>query len=165
MCILPHACWKSTERALGWSYDTLLQVFSTLYQELDNAKRLDVSNIERQIFDFVANDIFKKSLPKQSILHSNNSCMCQYEKELLNFLNILLPMLTEGFSIQRGALFTFGPKANGSIGTLLKFSSGIATVKEKLNQSPTHSLNEERTVGFITHKVTIRGPDQSEPTF
>ena len=142
MCILLHTCWKSTERALGWSYDALLQLFSTLYQEL--------WNIERQIFDFVANDIFKKSLPKQSILHSNNSCTCQYEKEVLNFLNILLPMLTEGFSIQRGALFTFGPKANGSIGTLLKFSSGIATVKEKLNQSPTHSLNEERTGIYYT---------------
>ena len=72
-------------------------------------------------------------------------------------------MLAEGFSIQRGAWFGFGLKANESTGTLLKFYAANAAVKEKLKQAPTHNLNEERSVGFITHEVNIRGPDQLEP--
>ena len=32
-------------------------------------------------------------------------------------------MLAEEFSIQHGALFSFGPKANESTGTLLKLSA------------------------------------------
>ena len=108
-----------------------------------------MSNIEGQVFDFVANDIFKKSLPKR-ISHSINSCMRQYKKEVVNILNVLLPILAEGFSIQHGALFGFGPKANDSTGTLLKLSAASATAKEKLKQAPTHNLNEERSVGFIT---------------
>ena len=68
-------------------------------------------------------------------------------------------MLAEGFSIQRGALFGFGLKANESTGTLLKLYAANAAVKEKLNQAPIHNLNEERSVGFITHEVNIQGPD------
>ena len=37
--------------------------------------------------------------------------MREYKKEVVNVLNLLLPMLAEGFSIQRGALFGFGLKA------------------------------------------------------
>ena len=38
-------------------------------------------------------------------------------------------MLPEGFSIQRGALFGFGPKANESTGILLKLSTASAAAK------------------------------------
>ena len=61
------------------SYDTLLQAFPTLSQELNYIKGADILNIERQIFNFVENDILKKSLPKDCILHSINSCMREYK--------------------------------------------------------------------------------------
>ena len=89
--------------------------------------------------------------------------MREYKKEVVNVLNLLLPMLAEGFSIQRGALFGFGLKANESTGTLLKLYAANAAIKEKLKQAPIHNLNEERSVGFITHEFNIRGPDQLEP--
>ena len=38
-------------------------------------------NTERQIFNFVENAIFNKSLPKECILHSINSCMCESKKK------------------------------------------------------------------------------------
>ena len=60
-------------------------------------------------------------------------------------------MLAKGFSIQRGALFGFGPKANETIGTLLTLSAASATVKERLNQALIHNFNKERSAGFITH--------------
>ena len=65
-------------------------------------------NTERQIFNFVENNIFKKSLPKECILHSINSCMREYKKEVVNILNVLLPMLAEGFSIHHGAYLVSG---------------------------------------------------------
>ena len=61
------------------SYDTLLQAFPTLSQKLNYIKGADILNIERQIFNFVENDILKKSLPKDCILHSINSCMREYK--------------------------------------------------------------------------------------
>ena len=61
------------------SYDTLLLAFPTLSQELNYIKGADILNIERQIFNFVENDILKKSLPKDCILHSINSCMREYK--------------------------------------------------------------------------------------
>ena len=54
--------------------------------------------------------------------------------------------------------------ANESTGTLLKLSAACAAEKGKINQAPIHNLNEERSVGFITHEVNIQGPDQLEPS-
>ena len=110
------------------SYDSLLQAFPTLYQELNNIKGTDMLNTRRQIFNFVEINIFKKSLPKECILLSINSCMCEYKKEVVNVLNVL-PMLAEGFSIQCGSLFGFGLNANESTGTLLKLSTASGAVK------------------------------------
>ena len=62
------------------SYDILLQAFPTLSQELNNIKGTDMLNTGRQIFNFVENNIFKTSLPKECILHSINSCMREYKK-------------------------------------------------------------------------------------
>ena len=104
------------------SHDTLLRAFLILYQEEpNNIKRADMLNIERQIFTFVVNDVLKKPLLKECILRSINSCRREYKKEVVNrSCNVLITMLAERFSIQRGALFGFGPKENKSIGTLLQ---------------------------------------------
>ena len=40
---------------------------------------------------------------------------------------------------------------------MLKLSDPTATVKEKPKQAP-------RCVGYITHEVNIRGPDQPKPS-
>ena len=113
------------------SYDTLLRAFLTLYQEPNNIKRADMLNIERQIFTFVVNYMLKKPLPKECTLHSINSCIREYKKEVVNrSCNVLITMLAERFSIQRGALFGFGSKKNKSIGTLLKLSGASATAKK-----------------------------------
>ena len=64
-------------------------------------------------------------------------------------------MLAEGFSIQCGALFGSGWKANESAGTLLELSAASTNVKEKIKEAPIDNLNEERSVGFVTHEVNI----------
>ena len=57
------------------SYDTLLQTFATPYQEHNNIKGAGMLNTERKMFNFPENSILKKSLAKECILHSINSCM------------------------------------------------------------------------------------------
>ena len=110
-------------------YDTLLQAFPPLCQELNNIKGAGILNTERKMFNFLENSIFKKSLAKECILH--RLTLACVSKEVANTLNGLLPMLAEGFSIQCGILFHFGRKTNESAGTLLKSSDASTAVKEK----------------------------------
>ncbi len=72
-------------------------------------------------------------------------------------LKVLLPRLAEGFSIQRGAIFGFGPNSNDETGTLLKVSSASEAKRQKLNKAPIHNVSEERSVGFINYELSIRG--------
>ena len=83
-----------------------------------------------------------------------NALAC-VKKEVANTLNELLPTLAEGFSIQCGALFGFGRKSNESAGTLLKLSAANTPVKEKLKEAPIQNLNEEKSVGFVTHEFNV----------
>lgn len=131
--------------SMDTSYNTLLQTFPTIHPELKYIKGA-------AIFNFVENDIFKKSLSNKCMVKSD---MHEYKK-VVKILNALLPMLAEGFSIQHGALFDFESKANDSTGTFLNLYAASAAVK-KTKQAPIYNLNEERTVGFITHEVNIRG--------
>ena len=57
------------------SNDTLLQTFATPYQELNNIKGAGMLNTERKMFHFPENSILKRSLTKECMLHSINSCM------------------------------------------------------------------------------------------
>ena len=55
--------------------------------------------------------------------------------------------MAEGFAIQRGAIFGFGPSANDSTGNVFKISKVEGNKRRKLNQTSVHNLNE-RSVGF-----------------
>ena len=100
--------------------------------------------------------VYSKSHWQKSVYYKALTLAC-IKKEVANTLNELLPMLAEGFSIQCCALFGFGREANENAGTLLKLSAASTNVKEKINEAPIDNLNEERSVGFVTHEVNIWG--------
>ena len=135
------------------SYDTLLQAFPTLYQDLNNIKGAGMLNTEKKCLTFLKT-VYSKSHWQKSVYYIALTLAC-VKKEVANTLNELLPMLAEGFSIPCGALFGFGWKGNESAGTLLKLSAASTAVKEKLNKALIQNLNEERSVGFVTHEVNI----------
>ena len=90
-------------------------------------------------------DTFMLCLLKVSI----NSGMCDYKKEVVNILNVLLPVLAEGFWIQQDALSGFGLKANESTGTLLKLSAGSTSYfKRKIKPSFLSQFEWERKWGI-----------------
>jgi hypothetical protein len=113
---------------------------------------------EERVATFIDDQRFRSALPKECLRDSLSDCASQYEKEVLQLLQITLPRLAEGFSQQRRALFGFGPKANEETGTLLKVSSVVDAVKRrKLSKASVHNLNEERSVGFINYEIHKRG--------
>ena len=89
--------------------------------------------------------VYSKSHWQKSVYHIGVTLAC-VNKEVANTLNVLLPLLAEGFS---------GRKTNESAGTLLKSSAASTAVKEKLNEAPIQNLNEGRSVRFATHEVNI----------
>ena len=87
----------------------------------------------------------------------------QYKEDVIRILRNILPRIAEGFSIQRGAMFRFGPHAEENTGSLLKISNVTDTAKEaKLLLTPVHNLSEERSVGSIGYEISIRGRNNLE---
>lgn len=137
-------------------YDTLLTAFPLIYEELSKPISEQLLQVDQRVSSFVDDKKFKSTLPKGCLSESVSNCASQYKKEVLKFLEFILPRLAEGFSEQRGAIFGFGPKAQDDTGTLLKISSVTDEVKRrKLNQAVVHNLNEERSVGFINYEIHI----------
>ena len=102
-----------------------------------------------KVVEFVDHKEFERTLPKECLHESVNCCISEYEKEIKQFLSVLLPRMADGLSEQRGALFGFGPKANDNTGSLLKISQiEDQGMKEKLNKAAIHNLNEERSVAL-----------------
>ena len=139
------------------NYDTLLETFPILYQDFLNTDIDQLLQADRRVVTFINDKKFKSSLPKECLRASVNSCASTYKKEIKKLLGIILPRLADVFSEQRGAIFGFGPKADDSTGTLLKISTTDKETREKLNKTPIHNLNEERSVGFVNYEIHIRG--------
>ena len=140
------------------TYDTLRNAFPLLYDELRTIDSNKLLQMDNQVFKFVSPAVFHINMPVQCIKDAVVECLGQYQPEIKHLLNIVLPRLASGFSIQRGAVFGFGSKASEDTGSLLK----ICNVEDedermKLNQAPIHNLSEERGVGFINYELDIRG--------
>ena len=65
--------------------------------------------------------------------------------------------LTNEFSHQKVAIFSFGGNANKDTGSVLKISQFREAEIEHMNQGkvPTHSISEERIVAFFNYEREI----------
>ena len=106
-------------------------------------------------------DIFKNLLPKNELLQSICEYVDQYKSEVVNLLKLLLPKLADGFAVQRGKISGFGSEADNQSETF-KISSATNEEMEKLNKAALHNLGEERSVGHINYKLSIRGKENLE---
>ena len=106
--------------------------------------------VDKQIFHFMPEKVFKYFLPKLCIQESIKTCIDMYSKEILNLLPIIIPKIVDGFSTQRGTLFGFGPNVEIETVNLLIISNVIGDMKWKLDKAPVHNLSEECRVGLAT---------------
>ena len=70
--------------------------------------------------------------------------------------------MTEGFELQRGAIFGFGKFADDETDKVLKISTLESSKCRKLNQAPVYNLNEERSAGWVNHEINICGKKHLE---
>ena len=70
--------------------------------------------------------------------------------------------VTEGFELQRGAIFGFGKFADDETDKVLKISTLESSKRRKLNQAPVYNLNEERSAGWVNHEINISGKKHLE---
>ena len=97
------------------TYETLLTAFPIVYNNLaDNVSEKLIQADDKR---------FKLILPKKCLHECVSRCASEYKKEILQLLKIIPPHLAARFTEERGALFSFGPKAHENTGNLLKISS------------------------------------------
>ena len=88
-------------------YDTLRVSFPILYKEPKQIKPAKLM----QVFHFVSPSVFKIHIPKEYFKASIIETMKDFEPKIKMFLEIVIPCLAKGFSIQRGSLYVFDPDA------------------------------------------------------
>ena len=115
----------------------------------------------QQVFHFVRSVIFEMSLPKEELRQSIRECVNEHRSEVVNLLKLILPKLADGFAVQRGKIFGFGPEAEDPRETY-KISSATEEEMQKLNKETLHNLGEERSVGHINYELSIRGKGNLE---
>ena len=145
------------------NYSTLLSAFPILYTELKAVIPEDLCTTTNQVLHFVPEDIFKNVLKhtKDVILHSIATNVSEYKSEVVNLLKLMLPKLADGFAMQRGKIFGFGPEAESESITF-KISSATTEELQKLDTTSTHNLGEERSVGLLNYELGIRGKTNLE---
>ena len=132
----------------------LTHIFQTLYNDMLEKNALTFLQTN-EIATFASQEIFLKCLPKECIIVSLNEYIIEFKDYILQLVKLFLTTFAEGLSIQKGAIFGFGPKSDDDTGTLLKISS--VEIFEKLNKVEIHNLGEERSVGYINYELQIRG--------
>lgn len=145
----------------GTTYSVLLEKFPILFKELSEIKPENLLTNE-QVFKFVDNDTYQESLPKECVLQSIMCCANKYKNEVINIISIILPRFAEGFALQRGSIFGFGPQADKDTGSILKISTADDSKRLKLEKAPVHNLAEERSVGYVNYELNIRGKSHLE---
>ena len=140
----------------------LIVAFPKLYEELLETKPELLLNTDTQVFKFIPNKIWQYAQPNATLKESLNTCIKEHSHQITCLLKILLQKMADGFSIQKGALFGFGPHAENSTGTLFKISTASKDEKEKLDKTATTNLHEERSVGFLNYEISVHGRQNLE---
>ena len=131
------------------TYDTIIKAFPTVYQDLATMNVGHTLQTNRKVITFIDNDKFEDTLPNIDLQKSVCDCALEYQNEVTQLLQIIIPFLAEGFSEQHGAIFGFGPKSDEETGTILKIKYADEEKRRKLAKAPIHNLNEERSVTRI----------------
>ena len=100
------------------------------------------STTQQQVFHFVRSDIFEMSLPKEELRQSICKCANEHRSEVVNLLKLILPKLADGFAVQRGKIFGFGPEAEDPSETY-KILSATEEKLQKLYKAALHNLGKD----------------------
>ena len=81
-----------------------------------------------------------------------------FQEDITILLQVALTLFADGFSLQKGNTFNFGPDADDDCGTVLKIADlDEDSLKKMDDYVPTHNLFSERLVGETNYGLHIRG--------
>lgn len=143
-------------------YSTLLIAFKKLYENLTEIPPEDYLKID-YIATFVSKEKFEKALPHKDLQNSIKEFVQLYREDIVILLQISLNMFADGFSYQKGSIFSFGPNADEECGPVLKIGAVDETELKKMDDYvPTHNILSERLVGDTNYELHIRGKSNLE---
>ena len=134
------------------TYEQLIPISRQLYDDLKNTSSSDLLAVDKFAFSFTNGLVFEEVIlwnPK--LITSLKDYIQLYKPRVLHILDLLLPMLTEGWFVQRGNVFGFGAYD-------LESSKLVTNMNmEDLKAAPINNLDPERSVGSINHGLSIYG--------
>ena len=136
-------------------YSKLMEAFPQLYRDLVEVKLELLLDLSSPALKFVSPERFKSCLYPAELLEPTKQVIEVHRNSIVKVLGILLPKLADGWSLQRGAVFSFGPQANKDCSTKISDLN-----QEKLKNAPINNLDPERSVGTINHELKCRGAKQ-----
>ena len=87
-------------------------------------------------------------------MKSLEAAIDEHGDKIVEVLSLILPELAQGFFVQRGNVFGFGPFDPDSDKLVTKQDMQI------LNQAPINNLDSERAVGSVNYELGVRGATQ-----
>ena len=136
------------------TWETLVEAFPTLYTDLTTTKAKLLLDLTSPAFKFISEDKFKQCLYPAHILQPTVEIIETYREDVLLSLRILLPMLAEGWKLQRGDMFDFGESSGESSMKINNYD------QDKLKTAPVHNIDSERAVGSVNYGLSVRGSKQ-----
>ena len=103
------------------TYSTLVRAFKDLYQNLALSPELYLDT--NHVATLVDKDMFESSLPDECLLVSLKESITEYKEDILILMRLGLKMFADGFAVQKGAIFGFGPQEKNETRTVLKIST------------------------------------------
>lgn len=137
------------------NYENLIITMRQLYEDLKTTPTEDLLDISRPAFKFVDSERFRRCMTwDKQVLKSVEAAIDQHRAKVISVLSLILPELAQGFFVQRGDVFGFGPFDLDSEKLVTRHDM------TKLNQVPINNLDSERAVGSINHELSLRGATQ-----
>ena len=146
--------YLSLTTASSTTWEKLVEAFPTLYKDLTTTKTELLLDLTKPAFKFISEDRFKHSLYPAHLLQPTNEIIESYREDVLSSLRILLPMLAEGWKLQRGDMFEFGEKGGESSMSIKSYD------QDKLKTAPVHNIDSERAVASVNYGLKVRGNKQ-----
>ena len=115
-------------------YSTLMVAFKTLYENLTEIPAEDLLDV-KHVATFVSKEMFEHSLPDKILQESLTETVKVFQEDIIILLQISLKLFADGFSHQKGNIFSFGPEAEGDCGTVLKIGNLEETELKKMDES------------------------------
>ena len=140
------------------TYSTLLSSFKQLYDDRTNIPAKNFLTTCK-VVTFVSDDIFERSNPNELVLEYLRLCIGAFPQEIAKLMAIVLPKFAQGFKLQKGAIFGFGPSSEmqPSMGALKVSGVDDETLKKLDSNVAVHNMAQERNVGCINYGLSISG--------